>query len=55
MTTKLVSNIANFLFLYITLILMGAFAVSFDGYDIMTNFSVAASCLGNIGQGFGDR
>ena len=53
-TTDTVSNIANFLFLYITLILMGAFAVSFDGYDIMTNFSVAASCLGNIGQGFGE-
>lgn len=36
---------------YIFFLLLFTFIVSFDGYDIATNFTAALSCLSNIGPG----
>ncbi len=47
-----VSNIANFIFLYILVILIGGFIVSFDGYDLISTFTGVMACVGNIGPGF---
>ena len=39
--------------LYMLLLLLTALLISFDGYDITTNFTAAVSCLSNIGPGMG--
>lgn len=39
--------------IYIFLIFLVTFIISFDGYDITTNFTAALSCLSNIGPGMG--
>ena len=46
---------AIFLFfvLYMLLLLLFSFLVSFDGYDIATSFTAALSCMSNIGPGMG--
>ena len=48
-----VSNIVNFLFLYIAVLFAGTAIVSIDGYDIVTNFTAALTCLSNVGPGLG--
>ena len=45
-------RITNFIFTYIMLIAVGTLILSLDGADFMTNFTAAASCVGNIGPGF---
>ena len=42
-----------FLMLYLFLLLLFSFLISFDGYDIATTFTAALSCLSNIGPGMG--
>ena len=41
----------TFFFLYIVLLLAGTMLVSFDGFDLATNFTGVLSCLSNIGPG----
>lgn len=53
MPTDTVSAIANHMFLYFALVFAGAFVISFENLDLMTCFSSAITCLGNIGPGFG--
>lgn len=48
-----VSSIANHLFLYISMVFIGAFIISFENVDMATCFSSVITCLGNIGPGFG--
>ena len=45
-------RITNFIFTYVMLIAVGTLILSLDGADFMTNFTAAASCVGNIGPGF---
>jgi len=40
-----------FFFIYIAVILLGTFIVSFDGNDFTTNFTAALSCISNVGPG----
>lgn len=49
----LIYNLLVFMTLYFFMICLGAFIISFMGYDIITSFSTSASMLGNIGPGFG--
>ncbi len=42
-----------FFALFIFLLLLFSFLISFDGYDIATSFTAALSCLSNIGPGMG--
>src|SRR5664279_199557 len=46
-------NLLVFITLYFFVVCIGAFIVSFMGYDIITSFSTSASMLGNIGPGLG--
>jgi len=48
-----VYNLLVFITLYCFVMCLGAFVVSFMGYDIITSFSTSASMLGNIGPGIG--
>ena len=42
-----------FFFVYISLILLGCFLISFEGlYDFETNFTAALTCVSNVGPGF---
>ena len=40
-----------FFFIYIAVILLGTFIVSFDGNDFTTSFTAALSCISNVGPG----
>jgi len=53
MPSDTVSAIANHMFLYITMVFVGAFLIAFENTDLMTCFSSVITCLGNIGPGFG--
>ncbi len=48
-----IANLLVFITLYFLVVCIGAFLVSFMGYDLMTSFSTSASMLGNIGPGIG--
>lgn len=53
MPSDSVSAIANHMFLYIVMIFVGAFIISFENADMITCFSSVITCLGNVGPGFG--
>jgi len=50
---SIVLNVLLYFFLYIMLLLIGMLMLAGMGVDILTSFSAAASCMGNIGPGFG--
>ena len=39
--------------LYMLMLLLGTLLISFDGFDIATNFTAALTCLSNMGPGLG--
>lgn len=47
-----ITSVVNFVFLYFLIFILGTVLVSFEGYDLITNASAVAACLGNIGPGF---
>ena len=50
----LLSQIAQFAFMYIVLILVGGFIMSLgSNYDITTNLSASLTCVSNVGPGLG--
>lgn len=53
MPADTVSAIGSFIFLYISVFFIGTLLVSLDNFDMVTSMSAMASCLGNIGPGFG--
>jgi len=50
---KLVHNIVGFSLLYFLIFIIVSLSLGAMGYDIVTSFSVAASCLGNVGPALG--
>ena len=46
-----VTNIVNFIFFFVAVLFAGTLLVSVDGFDIVTNFSAALTCLSNVGPG----
>jgi len=46
-------NLLVFITLYVFVMCLGTFIISFMGYNIITSFSTSASMLGNIGPGLG--
>lgn len=50
--TNVVTNIANFMFFYFLVLFAGWLIVSLNGYDLVTSFTAALTCLGNVGPGF---
>lgn len=52
MSNSTAIRISNFIFTYAIVLFAGTIVLSANGFDFFTNFSAAASCLGNIGPGF---
>ncbi|MCI8610082.1 MAG: TrkH family potassium uptake protein [Firmicutes bacterium] len=52
LSNNVVIHITNFIFTYLLLLAVGFLMISLDGFDFMSSFSAAATCLGNIGPGF---
>ena len=51
---NMLSQIAQFVFMYIALILIGGFIMSLgSGYDMTTNLSASLTCVSNVGPGLG--
>lgn len=50
---SVVTDIVYFIFLYVGVLFIGTLLISFDGKDLVTNFSAAMTCLSNVGPGFG--
>lgn len=50
--TDTVIKVTGFILTYIVLIFAGTLLLSVNGFDFVTCFSAAATCLGNIGPGF---
>ena len=48
---NVVTTVGTFFSLYIMLLLLCTFVVSFDGKDFTTNFTAALSCISNVGPG----
>ncbi|MBO4235287.1 MAG: TrkH family potassium uptake protein [Firmicutes bacterium] len=46
------TDIVYFVFLYVATLFIGALLISFDGKDMVTNFTAAMTCLSNVGPGF---
>lgn len=51
---EMLNNVVLFIVTYIALILVASFTNTLFGQDLMTAFSSAVACVGNIGPGFGD-
>jgi len=50
----MLSQIAQFVFMYIALVLIGGFVMSLgSGYDLTTNLSASLTCVSNVGPGLG--
>lgn len=47
-------SIGIYFFLYMAIILVTFLLISFEPFDITTNFSAAVSCFNNVGPAFGD-
>ena len=52
-SNDVVIHITNFIFTYLMVMAIGFLLISLNGFDFMSSFSAAATCLGNIGPGFG--
>ncbi|MCQ2555652.1 MAG: TrkH family potassium uptake protein, partial [Clostridia bacterium] len=52
MNSDTVIRVTTFLLTFFTMLAVGTFLISFDGYDIITSLSAAASSIGNVGPGF---
>ena len=44
-------TVCSFFFLYMLIILVCTFLVSFDGFDFLTGFTAAVTCISNVGPG----
>ena len=51
---ELINSVSVFIVTYIVLILVATFNNTLFGQDLLTAFSSAVSCLGNVGPGFGE-
>ncbi len=49
---EVATSICNFLFFYVFVLIAGTLIISLNGFDLMTTFSAALTCLGNVGPGF---
>jgi trk system potassium uptake protein TrkH len=53
LSTDIAIKATGFIFTYIATVIIGTLLISFNGMGFMTSLSCAASCLANIGPGFG--
>ncbi|SFG08726.1 TrkH family potassium uptake protein [Oribacterium sp. WCC10] len=50
---SVVASVNSYLVMYVLIILVSIFIISFDGFDFVTNFSAVAATFNNIGPGLG--
>lgn len=50
---EVVTNIANFVFFYIFIVIVSTIIISLNGFDLVTTLSSVLTCIGNVGPGFG--
>ena len=51
---EVVTHVTTFLLLFLALFAAGGMLLGMTGLDLITAFSASATCLGNIGPGFGE-
>lgn len=54
MSDESVNAVEGYLVVYVAILLLGAFLISFDGYDFATNFTASLTCVSNVGPGYTD-
>ncbi|MGI6752202.1 MAG: TrkH family potassium uptake protein [Anaerovoracaceae bacterium] len=52
LSSDMVSFVANYLFLYLTVFITGSLMICFYGTDLETSLSACLACLSNVGYGF---
>jgi len=52
-TPEIISNVQAFFIIYILIFVFGAIILSFLGIDFISALGASATCLGNVGPGFG--
>lgn len=50
---SIISGTQSYFVVYMLLLFSVTFLLSFDGFDITTNFTASLSCISNVGPGFG--
>ncbi len=51
---SIVSQVAQFAVMYVALVFIGAFLLTFEGkFDIISNITASLTCVSNVGPGFG--
>ena len=48
---SVLKTVSSFFFLYLFILFVCTFIISFDGFDFSTNFTASLSCISNIGPG----
>lgn len=48
---EVVKGAEIFIILYVALLFLVTFVISFDGFDLVTNFTATLSCISNVGPG----
>lgn len=51
---EVVTSVTTFFILFLVLFALGGLVLSMTGLDLVTAFAASASCLANVGPGFGD-
>lgn len=49
-----VSTVDSYFAVYVTVLIVGCFLVSFDGFDFTTTFTATLTCVSNVGPGYTD-
>lgn len=50
---QIISDTQSYFVVYILLLFAATFLISFDGFDVVTNFTASLSCISNVGPGLG--
>ena len=50
--TSTLHTVANFITMYLSVIVLSTLLISIDGFDLETNISASLACISNIGPGF---
>jgi trk system potassium uptake protein TrkH len=52
MSDESVNAVESYIVVYMVVLLLCAFLISFDGYDFATNFTASLTCVSNVGPGY---
>ena len=51
---NMVSQVAQFILMYVALVLLGGFLLALDGrFDVLSNLTASLTCVSNVGPGLG--